>query len=113
MMSPVELGQEFRTALGERSVDFETGIRPAPNPIAVVQVGLGGRSVAGVCFMVAATGAERPCPTGRAVGLVRDVVPNEKVVLTGVVDAVEHRAELVCIRAGESMAQRDVAVGRH
>src|SRR5678815_1521688 len=113
MMSPVELSQELRSTLGERSVDLEAGVRPTPNPVAIVQVRLDGRAVARVCFMIAATGAERARPTGRAIRLVRDVMLGEKVILARVVDAVEHRAELVRVGTGEAMTERDVTIRRH
>src|SRR6476646_2130107 len=113
MMSPVELSQELRSTLGERSVDLEAGVRPASNPVAVVQVGLDRRAVARVCFMIAPARTERPGPAGRTVSLVRDVVLGEEVVLTRVIDTAEHGAQLVRVGAGEAMAERNVAVGRH
>src|SRR5512133_1591272 len=112
MRSPVELSQELRGALGERPVHFQAGVRPTPNPVAVVQVGLGGRAVASVRLVIAAAGAERPRPTRCAIGLVRDVMLGEKVILTRVIDAVEHGAELVRVRAREAMTERHVTVSR-
>src|SRR5215208_2365540 len=108
MMSPVELGQECRGALGERSVDLETGIGPAPNPVAIVQVRLDGRAVPRVRFVVAAAGAQRARPARRAVRLVRDVVAGEKIVLPLMVDASEHGAQLVGVGAGKAVAQCNV-----
>src|SRR6185295_2604626 len=113
MISPVELSQELRSTLGERSVDLEAGVRPASNPVAVVQVRLDSRAVARVRFMIAAARTERPGPAGRTVSLVRDVVLGKKIVLTRVIDAVEHGAQLVRVGAREAMAERDVSVGRH
>src|SRR5947208_8798825 len=95
MISPVELGQELRSTLGERAIDLEAGIRPASNPVAIVEVWLDGRAVACVCFVVATARTERPSPTRGAVRLVRDVVLREELVLTRMIDAVEHCAELV------------------
>src|SRR5512132_4248243 len=41
----VELREVLWLPFGQRTVDLETGICPRPNPIAVGQVGLDGRSI--------------------------------------------------------------------
>ena len=74
---------------------------------------LDGRAVARVCFVIAAARAERPGPARRAVSLVGDVMLEQEVVLARVVDAIEHPAQLVLVRSGEAVAERNVAVGRH
>src|SRR5688572_8197487 len=91
----VELLQERGMLHGELAVDLETGVGPAADPLAVVQVGPGGVAVAGVRLVVTAAAADRAGPALAAVGLVGDVVIFEERRLLGAVDALGHRAEAV------------------
>src|SRR3954468_3145942 len=105
--------QKVRSLRGERAVHLEAGVRPRPNPFAVVKVWLRCRAITRVRFVIAPAGAQRPRPAGGAVRLVIDVMRLEEGRLRGVVDAVEHAAQLVAVRPRETMAERNVAVGRH
>ena len=67
----IELPQEAGVPLRHLAVDLQAGVRPAANPLAVVQVRRVGRSVARVRLVIAAAGADRPRPAGLAIGLVR------------------------------------------
>ena len=100
--------------LGDLAVDLETGVRPAANPLAVVQVGPVGRSVARVRLVIAAAGADRPRPAGLAVGLARrcDALSRNVLLLLPRSTPSCTVPSCVLVRAGEAMAERDVAVGR-
>src|SRR5678815_2075166 len=107
------MGKEFRPLLCQRAIHFETRVRPRPDPFAVMQIRLRRRAVPRVRFVITPARAERTRPAGGAVGLVVDVMRLEERRLRGVIDAAEHTAELMAVGAGEAMAERDVAVGRH
>src|SRR5688572_6351054 len=64
-------------------------------------------------FVIAAAGADRTRPARLAVGLVRDVMRVEKLLLLLPRHAVANGAETVIVRPCEAMAQRDAAVGRN
>src|SRR5258705_6098929 len=87
-------------------------MRPAANPLAVMEVRAVGRSVTRVACVVPAAGADRPRPARLAIGLVVDVMRIEKRLLLLPRHAFGDGAETVVVGAGEAMAQRDFAVGR-
>src|SRR5262245_56783874 len=78
-----------------------------------MKVRLDRRTIPRVRFVITTARAERPRPAGGAVRLVRDVMLDEKLVLTRMVDPVEHAAELVFVRPWEAVAERDVPVRRN
>src|SRR5688572_21265113 len=78
-----------------------------------MQVGPVRRSVARVRLVIAAARANRPRPAGRAVGLARDVMRLQELLLLLPRHAVADRAERMIFRPGETMAERDLAVGRY
>src|SRR5450755_4314719 len=69
------------------------------------------RAVAGVRLVIAAARTERTRPTLVAVGLVGDVMFLEKSDLDQAVDTAGDGAEFVFVRASETMAESDVAIG--
>ena len=72
---------ETRILSRDRAVDLQTGIGPVPDPIAVVQIGMAGVSVAHKRFVMAAAGAQRPRPARVAIVLRADVAAVEEIVL--------------------------------
>ena len=86
-------------------------MRPAANPLAVMQVGRLGRAVARVGFVIAAAGADRPRPAGLAIGLVRDVMGVEERLLALPRDTVPHGSQTVLVGTREAVTQGDAAVG--
>src|SRR3954465_7497272 len=109
----VKAREEIGIALRQLAVDLQAGVGPAADPLAVVQVRPCRRAVAHVRLVIAAAGAERPCPTGLAIGLVGDVMLLQKCRLRAAIDPVVDGPELVRVGAGEAVAERDIAVGRH
>ena len=77
-----------------------------------MQIRMLGVAVARVRFVIAAARTERPRPACAAVGLVGDVMRFEKCALRVAVDPVPDRPQSVRVGAGESMAQRHIAVCR-
>src|SRR5919108_2125162 len=111
-LSTLELREKRGIALRQLAVNAEAHVGPAADPLAVVQVRMHGRAVARVRLVVAAARTQRPRPADAAVGLVRDVMPLQEHALHIAIDAVADRPEFVGVRAGEPVAERDIAVGR-
>ncbi len=107
----VELCEEGGVLHRQLAVDLQARVRPAADPLAVVQVGRRRRAVSRIRLVVTAAGANRPRPAGLTVGLFRDVMRLEKRLLTIPAHAVVHGAELVRIGSRETMTERDVTVG--
>jgi len=63
----------------------------------------------GGLYVVRPAGAQRPRLARLAIGLVADVMRLEKLMLFRAVDAALDRAELVIVRPGEAMTERDIA----
>src|SRR5262249_17794821 len=93
-------------------VNFQAGVCPTANPLAVVQIGAGRGAVPHVGLVVAAAGAKRARPAAAAIGLVRDGMALQKRSPRASINSIADTPQLVCVRSGESMAERDVAVGR-
>src|SRR5436305_893171 len=82
----IEPVQELGLLFGQRAIHLQARVRPASDPLAVVQVGTLGRAVSRVRLMVAAAGAQRTRPAGRAVRLAVDVMTVEELLLPSVID---------------------------
>src|SRR5262249_46641188 len=78
-----------------------------------MKVRLDRRAVPRVGFVITTARTERPRPAGGTIRLVRDVMLDEKVVLTRMVDPVEHAAEFVFVRPREAVAERNIAIRRN
>ena len=87
-------------------------MRPAADPLAVVQVWRGRRTVARVGFVITAACTNRARPARPAVGLFGNVMRVEKLLLPLPADAAAHVAESVSVRSRESVTQRHVTIGR-
>ena len=101
--------QEFGIALRNLSVDLKARVGPPSDPFTVMKVRVRGSSVTRVGFVIASTGAERARPAFAAISLVRDVVPGQEIGLGSPVYAVSHAPQLVRVRAGETVAKRNIA----
>src|SRR5437867_4218808 len=109
----IESREKRRIPFGKLTVDLQTGVGPAADPLAVVQVRAPRRAVPHVCLVIAAARAQWTRPAPAAIGLLGDVMLFEEGGLRAAIDAVAHRPKLVRVRPGEPVAERDVAVGRH
>src|SRR5262249_37771570 len=107
-----ELLQERGIDRRDLAIDAKTRVGPAPNPLAVVQVGVGRRAESRVGLVIAAAGAERPGPARRALGLRGNVVRLQERRLRGAIDAAAHVSQPMLVGPGEAVAERHVARGR-
>src|SRR6188472_3484971 len=103
----IELAKEAGVLYRQLAVNLQTRVRPAANPLTVVQVGALRRPVAGVGLVVAPACTDWPCPAGLAVGLVVDVVRVEELGLLRPVDAAGDRPEVVRLGSGKAVTERD------
>src|SRR5262249_33672447 len=74
-----ELLKKLRVVRADGTVDTQTGVGPAADPIAVVQIGVAGVSVVDKRFVMAAAGAQWARPTGMAIVLTADVAAAQKI----------------------------------
>ena len=88
-----ELNEEAWIFSRQGPIDIQTSVRPVTNPVAEMQVGVAGITVAHEGFMVTAAGAQRTGETGVAIVLGADVT------------AIEKGRLLVAVNAGLDVAQ--------
>src|SRR5690242_13088496 len=94
---------------GDSAVDLETGVGPAADPIAVVQIRVAGVAIAHVRFVMTAAGAHRARPTGVAICLRLDVAAREEIRLACAIQTRSDVPQPVRIGIDEAMARSNIA----
>src|SRR5262249_40634445 len=92
----------------DRAVDSQAGVGPVANPIAIVKVRMTGVTVADVCFVMAAAGAQRSSPARVTVVLCVNMAAAQEVLLLLAVDPAGDVAQRVCVGVDETMTGSDV-----
>ncbi|KAG5736166.1 hypothetical protein E4T56_gene7607, partial [Termitomyces sp. T112] len=101
--------EEFGVLYRQRALNFQAGVGPFADPVAIMQIGVAGVAIADKGLVMASARAQRPRPARLARIFGADMALGQELALRLAINAAGDMAHHMAVGIGEAVAGREIA----